>query len=118
MRRQIIFSDNAVLDNLRITYQSIRKFGVPTSQRYNSLIQQATLDLAADPNRAGVRHRFNIASDIYFYHLKHSRKNVDTKSMRVSEPRHFVIFRMLDSQHVQIMRILHERMRIRRSHIK
>ena len=67
---------------------------------------QALTDIEADPERLGSRARPEILIEgARTYHLEFSRTKVSGK--RVSDPRHFLLYRRLVEK-IEILRILHD----------
>ncbi|HWL08394.1 MAG TPA: type II toxin-antitoxin system RelE/ParE family toxin, partial [Planctomicrobium sp.] len=56
--------------------------------RYEALLVQATLDLAADPTRPGCTTRRELSPGAFTYHLRYSRDHVPSSTGRVKKPRH------------------------------
>jgi plasmid stabilization system protein ParE len=111
MPRCVIYSEEATDDIHLIIKHSTRKFGVRVAQSYMGLIDQAVLDLSTNPERVGVLARFQLLEGMYFYHLKHSKRQVKGTQRRINTPRHFVAFRLVGVNMIQIVRVLHDRMK-------
>ncbi len=90
------------------------RFGPQGRLRYEALLVRAILDIAADPQRIGSQTRAEIAPAARTYHLWHSRNRVEPASDRVRRPRHFLLYRILEGDQVEIGRVLHERMDLAR----
>jgi toxin ParE1/3/4 len=95
-------------DIAQILEWTVHAFGAVGLKRYETLIQAALPDLAADPRRVGVRTRDDIGPAICTYHLASSRKRTSTGS-QVAKPRHLVVFRIVGNT-VQVARFLHDAM--------
>jgi toxin ParE1/3/4 len=85
-------------------------FGLTANQRHETLIAQALLDIAADPDRLGVRRRDDLRPGLRTYHLLDSRRPVRGASGAVRHPRHFVLFRISEPDAIDVARILHDSM--------
>ncbi len=92
-------------DFLDIMDWSTEQFGAAAADRYESLIGQALIDLGEDPFRPGAKHRPEIPTDIYIYHLVSSRERVADD--RVKAPRHFLLY-LVATARVEVLRILHD----------
>jgi toxin ParE1/3/4 len=104
---QLLVSGPAKRDIAAILNWSLREFGEDAAARYNALIRQALLDIRANPERPGAQYRKELAEGVVVYHLRHSRDRPRTRLGTVSNPRHFVIYR-LRGQTVEILRLLHD----------
>lgn len=87
-----------------------QEFGEQIRLRYEALLVQAILDLAADPDRAGITKRPELAKGALTYHLRHSRDNVSRSIGRIRKPRHFLLFRVAQNGCIEIARVLHDSM--------
>lgn len=97
-------------DLLSILSWSHDNFGEQGRLRYEGLVTQAMIDLAANPARAGARNRPELGPGAMTYHLRYSRDRVSSSIGRVRKPRHFLIYRVLNDGTLEIARILHESM--------
>ena len=85
-------------------------FGEVARSRYEELLAQAILDVAANPERPGCTARPELSEAARTYHLHYSRNNVSPAANRVKRPRHFLLFRTADTGTVEIGRVLHDSM--------
>lgn len=113
--RYFRFAPRADNDVLQIVLLTVRKFGPRTSSRYRQLIDQAVFDLTQDAFRLGTHSRFDLQAGLYFYHLKHSRRELKASSERIHRPRHILAFRLPSAKELHILRVLHERMSLNNS---
>lgn len=90
------------------------EFGPKARLRYEALLTRAILDLASSPERAGSHDRPEIAPSARTYHLRHGRDRVKKSACRVQRPRHFLLDRVNDDNQVEIARVLHDGMDLRR----
>jgi toxin ParE1/3/4 len=90
------------------------RFGEKARIRYEALLTQAILDVADSPERAGSHVRPEIAASARTYHLRHSRDRVKKSLGRVQRPRHFLLYRITAAGYLDIGRILHDGMDLRR----
>lgn len=81
------------------------EFGNSAADRYEALMAQALADVGENPYRSGAKHREDILSGAYTYHLAFSRDHV--LENRVKSPRHFLVYRVIANR-VEILRILHD----------
>jgi toxin ParE1/3/4 len=91
-----------------------KEFGVKARLRYEALLTRAILDVAEAPERAGSHDRPEIAAAIRTYHLRHSRVRVRKSVGRVQRPRHFLLYRIAADGQVEIGRVLHDGMDLKR----
>jgi toxin ParE1/3/4 len=85
-------------------------FGEQGQRRYEALLTQSILDIAADPAVAGSVSRPEIGDRIRTYHLSFSRLHVSAKTGLVKHPRHFLLYRIPNAHTVEIGRVLHDSM--------
>lgn len=89
---------------------SEENFGPLTMKRYARLIETAIAEVATDPNLPGSIERTEIADKCRTYHLFHARKKAGKPGSRISKPRHFLLYRVIESNVVEIARVLHDSM--------
>jgi toxin ParE1/3/4 len=89
-------------------------FGERGRVRYEALLTRAILDIAAEPERPGSQARPEIAAAARTYHLWLSRDHVDPAIGKVRHPRHFLLYRIRDDGRVEIGRVLHDTMDLKR----
>jgi plasmid stabilization system protein ParE len=105
--RRIDFTARSRADLKNALAHSRETFGLTIHRRYSRLIDQALSDLAADPNRPGVR---KTAPDLFTYHLRSSNRRTP-RADRITRPRHIIVFRA-DGERLLIIRVLDDRMDI------
>jgi toxin ParE1/3/4 len=110
--RNVRFQPPARKDIVNIYLESAERFGAAARTRYEALFDAAFRDLAANPARPGVRRSRDVPENVFLYHVRYSVGRVQ-RSLRVSEPRHFIIFVHTDEE-VVILRVLHDSMDIGR----
>jgi toxin ParE1/3/4 len=81
------------------------EFGSAAADRYEVLIAQALADVGENPYRPGAKHRQELLSGVYTYHLASSRDHVPEN--RVKSPRHFLVYRVITDR-IEILRVLHD----------
>jgi toxin ParE1/3/4 len=109
---RLLVSPQARKDVSELLRWSEAQFGQEAKGRYRRLVQQAYADLRADPDRAGVQSRPDLADSVCFFHVRHSltrRPQAD----RVATPRHFIVFRR-NGNVLEVLRVLHDAMDIAR----
>jgi toxin ParE1/3/4 len=74
------------------------EFGAPGRRRYETLIEQALMDLLENPERPGVA----IVAGRIHYHLGYSRRRVPRTSGQVGRPRHLIIARVINEAPVAL----------------
>ena len=105
-----VIAPAAAADIESILAWSHQHSGVDARLRYEALIVQSILDVADRPDRIGTHKRPEIADAVRTYHLDHSRRRVPPGMGRVSEPRHFLLFRTRADGAIEIARVLHDSM--------
>lgn len=108
------FSPKAQEDIEAILAWTHGQFGELVRLRYEELLVQATVDLAADPTRPGTLHRPELAAGAKTYHLHHSRDHVSRTIGRIRRPRHFLLYRVAADGTLEIGRVLHDSMDLAR----
>lgn len=110
--RRLRLSALAEGDIENILVHSHATFGESARRRYETLIAAALHDIVTDPDRVGVRQRGELGPNIRTYHLFHSRENGRTDDGIVREPRHMLVFRLVEPNIVDVGRILHDAMEV------
>ncbi|HEY0797489.1 MAG TPA: type II toxin-antitoxin system RelE/ParE family toxin [Acidisarcina sp.] len=105
-RYQVSVTRPADNDIVQILAWSEAEFGLAATDRYETLIQQALIDLGEDPQRPGAQSRDEIREGIYIYHLSFSRRRV--RGRTVKEPRHFILYKQGPDHVIEVLRILHD----------
>jgi toxin ParE1/3/4 len=111
---RFVIAPAAESDIASILDWSHEHFGPEARGRYEVLIVQAIVDVADNPDRAGVNSRPEIAAAARTYHLINSRDRVPAGLGRVQQPRHFLLFRMRGDGVVEVGRVLHDSMDLER----
>ena len=88
-----------------ILRRSEAEFGTLGRQRYETLVEQALMDLLEDPERPGVA----IVAGRIHYHLRYSRRRVPRTSGQVGRPRHLIIARVINDALV-VLALAHDSM--------
>src|ERR1700722_15691995 len=88
-------------------------FGPLTLKRYGKLIATAIEQVAANPGLAGSTKRPEIAETRRTHPLFFSRKSAGRPGDRIRYPRHFLLYRVTESNVVEIGRVLHDSMELR-----
>jgi toxin ParE1/3/4 len=105
-----ILAPAAERDIEQILAWSHKQFGERARLRYEALLVRAIEDVLDDPKRAASHVRPEIAAAARTYHLRHSRDRAKGAAGRVSQPRHFLLYRTLPDGQVEIGRVLHDSM--------
>lgn len=88
------------------------KFGPAARRRYLALIGATFEAIAEQPERTGSHARDELAPGLHSFHLRHARK--PSAQDRVDRPRHIVFYRIGSDGVIDIVRLLHEAMEVRR----
>jgi toxin ParE1/3/4 len=110
--RRLRLSPLAKGDIENILFHSHATFAESARLRYEALIEAALHDIAADPDRIGVKQRSELGPNVRTYHLFYSREHGRTKEGIVREPRHMLLFRVIEPDTVDVGRILHDAMEV------
>jgi toxin ParE1/3/4 len=109
---EVIIAPQARRDIVSILAWTEENFGPQTLKRYAKLIATAIEQIAEDPDLAGSMQGPEIAQNCRTYHLFFSRKSASQAGNRVRHPRHFIVYRVTESDIVEIARVLHDSMDI------
>ena len=107
---EVIIAPKARSDIASILAWTEENFGPQTLKRYAKLIATAIEQIAEDPERAGSSQRPEIAENCRTYHLYFSRKSAGRAGDRIRQPRHLLLYRVTESNTLEIGRVLHESM--------
>lgn len=95
-------------------FWSALNFGRSAARRYRDLIEVSIREIVSDPELAGSKSERGLQRGIRIYHLSHSRKRAAVDGLIVKRPRHFVVYRIAGSGLVEIVRLLHDSMDLKR----
>jgi toxin ParE1/3/4 len=107
---QLRLSALAQRDIAALLEWSREQFGEKGRVRYEALLRQAVVDVAADPERMGTHQRPELAASVRTYHLRYSRDRVKRSHGQVRSPRHLLAYRIVESGMIEIVRVLHDAM--------
>jgi len=107
---EVVVAPKARSDIAGILAWTEENFGPQTLKRYAKLIATAIEQIAENPHRAGSSQRPEIAEHCRTYHLHFSRKAAGQARDRIRRPRHFLLYRVAESNVVEIGRVLHDSM--------
>lgn len=86
---------------------STREFGFRAAMRYDALLKQALKDIAADPDLPGSKDRPELMiQGARTYHLEQSQDLVPDEPVKA--PRHFLLYRRVDANVIEVARIIHD----------
>ncbi len=92
---------DAILD------RSLIEFVEDACRRYALLLQQAIVDVASDPSRPGTHSLSKLEPMLRMYHIGHSRWRA---GVRVRNPCHRVVYKMIEPGLIEIVRVLQDGM--------
>ena len=107
---EVIIAPKARSDIASILAWTEENFGPRTLKVYGNLIATAIEQIADNPERAGSSQRPDIGEHCRTYHLYFSRKCAGRAGDRIRKPRHFLLYRVTESNIVEIGRVLHDSM--------
>ena len=111
---KVTIADAARRDIEEILFWSLENFGDLVCQRYEILLTQALLDLSKNPERLGSKVRLELGQGVRNFHISLSKDNVKSKVGKVKHPRHFLVYRIRSTEHLEIARVLHDSMDLAR----
>jgi toxin ParE1/3/4 len=104
MTFELRFSPRAVRDIENVLSHTLTRFGEKKYAEYQSLIRQALVDIAADPNSRPAKQRPELHRDARTFHIARPGKRA----------RHFFLYRIAADNFIDIGRLLHDSMDLRR----
>lgn len=107
---KVIYSAKALEDIESCLFWSAENFGIPAAHRYRALLEVALLAILKDPNLPGSKRIEGFDGKVCAYHLKHSRKEAPVGGLIVKSPRHFIVYRAMDTGGIELLRVLHDGM--------
>jgi toxin ParE1/3/4 len=105
---EVIIAPKARSDIASIFAWTEENFGPQTLIRYGKLIAKAIEQVAENPELVGSAPRPEIAESCRTYHLYFSRKSTGRGRDRIRHPRHFLLYRVTESNIVEIGCVLHD----------
>jgi toxin ParE1/3/4 len=98
------FSRLAARDIEGILAHTLQEFGERQYGQYKDLIRSALVDIAADPDRPTARRRPELHPDARTFHIARPGRNA----------RHFLLYRVVGNRFVDVGRLLHDSMDLKR----
>ena len=111
-------SASAQADIIDILEWTQARFGDAARERYEVLIATAIRDIAAEPDRPGSDDRPELGKDARTWHLRLSRERARSDVGDVRRPRHFILFRAINPDVLEIGRILYDAMELARYRLR
>jgi toxin ParE1/3/4 len=101
-------SRHARADLARILATSVQRWGKEGRRRYAALLAAAMRQAASDPDGRMTHDRSELLQGLRSLHLRHVW--IDSPPERVKGPVHCLYYRPVESDPIEIIRVLHERM--------
>lgn len=108
--RNYRFSISAGEDFVEILSWSAVHFGEAAAKRYKRLISTAIQQICQNPERIGSIALSEFGAGIRAYHLRFSRSAAAKAAGSVNRPRHWVVYKVLSHQEIEIVRLVHDSM--------
>ncbi len=108
--RRVLVTDQARLDIREVLAWTGHSWGQTAYLRYETLVEQALIDLGHDPARTGVHAVPEAGQGIFLYRIEYSRKNVSGLMGALKRARHVLIFQVAVDGSVVVIRCMHESM--------
>jgi len=102
--RQLRFSSRAVQDIQDALDYTLTQFGEQKRGEYKALIRQALAEIAADPECHRAKRRPELHRDARTFHIGRVGKRA----------RHFFVFRIAGDEFIDVGRLLHDVMELKR----
>ncbi|EJW10712.1 hypothetical protein A33M_4113 [Rhodovulum sp. PH10] len=96
-------------DLAKILATSEARWGASARRSYAALLASAFRAIAADPKAPPTRDRSDLLPGLRSLHLRHAER-----APGVKHPVHVVFYRSADTETIEIVRVLHDRMEPRR----
>lgn len=109
---EVVIAPMAGEDIASILAWTHEHFGPQIRRRYRNLIATAIEQLADNPYLIGACQREEIADNCRTYHLFFRRQSAGRPRDRIRRPRHFLLYRVSESNVVEISRVLHDSMEL------
>lgn len=103
-RWRVRLGAQAERDLLSILQWTAENFGARQAVSYRTTLMQSIHELGVGPDVAGARKRDDIGKEIYMLHV----------ARRGRRGRHLLFYRVLNRRNIEIIRILHDSMDLRR----
>jgi toxin ParE1/3/4 len=103
-RYKLRFSKEAVKDIEQVLAYTGTRFGAHKHLEYKELIRLALEEIAVDPIGWPAKNRVEVHPDVWTFHIAKSGKKA----------RHLFLYRVVDEDFVDISRLLHDSMDLRR----
>jgi toxin ParE1/3/4 len=98
----------AEIDLASILSTSARRWGAEGRQRYAAVLAAAMRQVAAEPDGPLTRKRPDLRAGIRSFHVRHARRSSEAATVR--RPVHGLYYRVPETDVIEIVRVLHERM--------
>jgi toxin ParE1/3/4 len=101
-------------DIVELSRYGLDQHGMDAVRHYNPLIHHTVQRLAENPHELGIK---DAPAGLKMFHLRHFRKEISFEERFIKNPSHYLIFRVIDEQTLEIIRVLHEEVDLPR-HLK
>jgi len=106
---KIQYTESAKADITSLSKVGLETHGISAVVRYNLLIRFTVDQLCKDPNQIGAKE-VSKKSGVKIFHLRHYSKHVVHEGLKVKNPSHYVCYRVIQGDTLEIVRILREEM--------
>lgn len=93
-------TEDALQDSLNIIHWTLQNFGERQAEIYSETIALALEALEAGPNTLGVKKRETLGTNLYTLHVARKER----------KGRHFIVFRVVEPNTLEVLRLLHDSM--------
>lgn len=115
MGRRLRLSSLASQDILGIWEYTKSTYGYKQALAYSEFLEQAIQDVVADPERPSSIPRPELGTGVRSYHIELSKRRSGTG---VKSPRHVIVYALRTADEVFVLRIVHDRMNLRRQRLE
>ncbi|MBX3176296.1 MAG: type II toxin-antitoxin system RelE/ParE family toxin [Candidatus Hydrogenedentes bacterium] len=98
-----------------IWFWTAAKYDIDQALRYQALLDQALDDLRLEPERPSSIPRPELGTGVRSYHIELSKHRSGTG---IKSPRHVIIYALRMADEVLVLRIVHDRMNLRRQRLE
>ncbi len=101
------YTESAESDIVKLSQVGFDAHGQVAVIRYNKLVYYTVEKLRENPEEIGTKESI---MGVKMFHLRHFRKEVTYEGLAVKNPSHFICFRVIKGEILEVVRVLREEM--------